>query len=157
MLIGPVCCSGSMGWFIRMWRRLGSDKSIESTTPLFQLIIITHFDWDILCHINKAICFYTLTINVKAEHCWDLTWGWWGLMKKLWLWTLGGAINEVVNIGVSSMAALRRPLLQGRGRAEGYSVRSWQLSQNQSRILKWTLCDVRCNRLCQVFWIPATC
>lgn len=34
------------------------------------------------------------------------------------------------------MAALRRPLLQGRGRAEGYSVRSWQLSQNQSRILK---------------------
>lgn len=57
-------------------------------------------------------------------------------MKKLWLWTLGGVINEVVNIGVSSMAALRRPLLQGRGRAEGYSVRSWQLSQNQSRILK---------------------
>lgn len=56
--------------------------------------------------------------------------------KNLWLWTLGGVINEVVNIGVSSMAALRRPLLQGRGRAEGYSVRSWQLSQNQSRILK---------------------
>lgn len=58
------------------------------------------------------------------------------LFKKMWLWTLGGVINEVVNIGVSSMAVLRRPLLQGRGRAEGYSVRSWQLSQNQSLILE---------------------
>lgn len=33
--------------------------------------------------------------------------------KKLRLWTLGGVIHEVVNIGVPSMAAFRRPLLQG--------------------------------------------
>ena len=85
-----------------------------------------------------AICFYRMTVNI-----------WQGRAqlgfnpevrqldeKNLRSWTLGGVINEVVNIGVSSMAALRRPLLQGRGRAEGYSVRSWQLSQNQSRILK---------------------
>lgn len=33
--------------------------------------------------------------------------------KQFWLKTHGDVINEFVNIGFSSMAALRRPLLQG--------------------------------------------
>lgn len=30
-------------------------------------------------------------------------------------------------------------------------------AKTRARILKWTLRDVRCGKLCQVFWIPATC
>lgn len=43
---------GSLGWFIRMWRRRGSDKTTESTTPLFQLVNYNSiWLWDIHCHV----------------------------------------------------------------------------------------------------------
>lgn len=93
-----------------------------------------------MAFIKRQQCYLPLHRNNKCVVKQSLVWiepgGERGSFQMLRLWALGGVINKAVNIGVSSMAALRRPLLQGRGRAEGYSVRSWQLSQNQSCILK---------------------
>lgn len=68
MSIGRVCRSGSAGWFIRMWRCWGSDKTTESTTQLFQLLNCNSFRlWDIHCHpatVQHELCVIGTFIEV---------------------------------------------------------------------------------------------